>query len=156
MIPGAITAVAFPRFVKLLNSGFHSDVRRLYWFSVLAILIAVGFCSLIVFLFSYEILNLWISEEMAIQGSLLLKIFSVGIVINSIAHIPFTLIQSYGRSDLTAYVNLIQFPIYIGVLYYLITHYGVVGAASGWLLRMLLDSVINFIIAQNLLRDRND
>jgi O-antigen/teichoic acid export membrane protein len=60
-----------------------------------------------------------------------------------------SLLHAYGRTDLTAKLNLIEAPIFYILIYVMIYNYGVVGAAISWVVRIVIDSVILYFIAVN-------
>lgn len=146
IIPGALTAVLFPTFAAQMSRGskkaqaLFSDT--LYW-----LFIAMLPIILAIFLFSYEILEMWINDEFANNSSEILQILVVGLFINSMAHIPFTFIQSSGHARVTAIIHLAEFPVFMFVLWWLINEYGVMGAAWAWLLRMVVDTTLMFAYA---------
>ena len=73
---------------------------------------------------------------------------AVGIFIYSLAHIPFALVQGAGRPDLTAKLHLAEIPFYVVAAWWLITHYGVTGAAIAWVTRIAADAVALFWMAE--------
>ena len=81
----------------------------------------------------------------------MLQWLAVGVFINSIAQIPFAFIQGAGRPDLTAKLHLIELPFYLLVLWWLISSYGIEGAAIAWVGRVGFDSLVLFVIAGRLL-----
>jgi O-antigen/teichoic acid export membrane protein len=91
--------------------------------------------------FAPEILNLWLGPVFAAQGASVLRWLAVGVFFNSIAQIPFALIQSAGRPDLTAKLHLIELPGYGGALVWFIHTHGIEGAALAWTLRSAVDSI---------------
>ncbi|MGH9879111.1 MAG: hypothetical protein ACRD5H_15895, partial [Nitrososphaerales archaeon] len=70
-----------------------------------------------------------------------------GILVNSLAHIPFTLIQSGGHARLAALIHVVEFPIFMLALWWLTINYGVEGAAWAWLLRIVFDTGLMFACA---------
>ena len=52
----------------------------------------------------------------------MLQILAVGVFINSLAQVPFALLQGVGRPDLTATLHLIELPLYLGLLWWLDQH----------------------------------
>jgi hypothetical protein len=48
-------------------------------------------------------------------------------------------LHARGRSDLTAWVHLVEFPLYCGAFYFAAMRYGVRGAALAWFGRVVLD-----------------
>lgn len=143
IIPGALTAVLFPTFAAQITRG-DGEAQGLFKKVLLWLFLAMAPVVLVLILFADEILQLWINEEFASQSATILRILAAGILINSLAHIPFTLIQSSGNARLTAMIHLCEFPLFMLALWWLTTQYGVVGAASAWLLRMIVDTVLMF------------
>lgn len=143
IIPSALTAVLFPTFaVQMMERNkeswllFNKAVRWLY-----LLLLPV---TVVLTLFAYEILTWWIGLEFAKNSAILLQIFAVGIFINCMAHVPFTLIQSAGEARLTAIIHAAELPFFVIVLWWLTLKYGLVGAATAWLLRMTIDTLLMF------------
>jgi len=139
IIPGALTTVLFPHFasslVKKTNDAREVFFKAQFW------LFAVMFpVCLALFSFSYELLDLWLGAEFAKQSYIILRWFCVGILINCMAHISFTLIQSSGDTKRTAIIHLIELPMFIALLYFMVLQYGGVGAAIAWCLRMIIDT----------------
>jgi O-antigen/teichoic acid export membrane protein len=80
-----------------------------------------------------------------------LQWLALGVFLNSLAHIAFGFIQGVGRPDLTAKLHLIELPVYLVLVWYLIGAYGIEGAAIAWALRIGIDAIFLFGIAQHLL-----
>lgn len=143
IIPGALTAVLFPTFAAQISRG-GGEAQELFKKVLLWLFLAMTPVVLVLILFADEILRLWINEEFSSHGGTILRILATGILINSLAHVPFTLIQSSGHARLTALIHLCEFPIFMLVLWLLTTQYGVEGAAWAWLFRMIVDTILMF------------
>lgn len=143
IIPGALTAVLFPSFVAYALKD-QRKVKVLFDKSVQAIALIVLPITLFLFLFSDFLMEKWLGYEFANHSSKLLQIFSLGIFINCMAHVPFTLIQGAGKSRLSAIIHCIIFPIFLLTLWLLIGLYQEIGAAVAWLLRIIIDAVLMF------------
>lgn len=150
IIPGALTAVLFPTFsAQLSRAGGEAQAlfkTVLYW-----LFLAMFPVVVVLILFAEDVLRMWIDEAFAAQGATILRIFAAGILINSLAHIPFTLIQSCGRSRLTAMIHVCEFPFFLLALWWLTSQYGVVGAAFAWLVRMIVDTSLMFGFALSIM-----
>ena len=150
IIPGALTMVLFPAFatqmVKRDEQAWILFKKSVHW--LFAVLLPV---TVAIMLFAQEILSLWINEGFATHSAVLLQIFAVGILINCMAHVPFTLIQSAGRPRLTAIIHTAELPFFLGLLWWLTSDYGVVGAAIAWLTRMVVDTLLMFALCTPLL-----
>jgi O-antigen/teichoic acid export membrane protein len=143
IVPGALTSVLFPTFAALM---VHRDEQTLvlfkkavHWLFAALLPLTAG-----IMLFANEILTLWISSEFASHSAVLLQIFAVGILINCLAFVPFSLIQSSGKPRLTAMIHASELPFFLAILWWLTSAYGVLGAAIAWLMRMVVDSVLMF------------
>jgi len=146
IIPSALTSVLFPRFSARFSSA-GNEIKGIYYSSVIGISLIILIPSAVLSVWSHEIMSMWISTEFAHASSSLLAVFSWGMFIACIATIPFTLIQSAGGAKLTAMFHFVEFPIFIGLLYFLLNSYGAIGAAYAWFLRNLMDAIILFVAA---------
>lgn len=135
-IPGAIAAVLFPTFAVLGTTGDASGQSSLVVRYSLIMGLVMAPLTLLLFFFAHPILAWWISLKFANNASTILQICSVAAFVSGLAQIPYTMLQSKGRADITAVTHVIEFPIYIGLLFILVTISGPVGAAWAWLIRI--------------------
>ncbi|MBN2031112.1 flippase [bacterium] len=142
IIPQAIMTTLFPEFSKGLNIEDRKRICFLFGKSVKILLLTTGIISLILSFNAHDILNLWLGKTFAEQSTSLFQIFSVSILINFLALVPFTYLQGIGRPDLPAKFHLIELPIYLFLLWVSITTFGILGAAYAWLFRVTLDFVL--------------
>jgi O-antigen/teichoic acid export membrane protein len=92
----------------------------------------------------------WLGAEFALNSGGVFQILSVGVLFNSLAVAPFTAIHAAGRADLSAKAHLIELPLYLLTLWFLMRHFGIEGVAVAWLLRVVLDYLLMFSIARRL------
>ncbi len=147
LIPGALVGVMFPAF----SASFAQDPARTaalysrcvkYVFLILfpAVLLTVGLAQ--------NGLTLWLGADFAQHSSRVLQWLAVGVFLNSLAAVPYTLVQSVGRPDLTAMLHMAELPFYLLALWWLISIYGVEGAAIAWTVRVGVDALILFVMAK--------
>lgn len=151
IIPGAVTAVLFPAFAARMASH-DGDNFGLVRASVTTLFITILPITAGIAVFARELLTLWISADFAAHSATLLQIFAVSILINCMAQIPFTLIQSAGQPRVTAMLHCGILPIYLFSLWLLTRHFGVIGAAWAWFLRMIIDACTLFVLSAPVLR----
>jgi O-antigen/teichoic acid export membrane protein len=89
--------------------------------------------------FAPDLFQIWMGPAFALRSSVVLQILAVGVLINSIASMPFTAMWGIGRPDITAKFHLLELPLYLGACYLLIPRFGIQGAAIAWLLRVTVD-----------------
>lgn len=141
VVPGAIVTVLFPAFaVSMVQQPDRTALllRR----GSKYVLIAVFPIVLIIIAFAPEGLRLWLGSSFAEKGTTVLRWLAAGIFVNSFAQVPFALVQSAGRPDVTAMLHLIELPIYGGGLWLLTSKMGIQGTAIAWTGRILLDTLL--------------
>src|SRR5579864_7019341 len=151
IIPGSLVCVLFPA----LTTSFVQNIDRtavLFGKSLKFIFLSLFPATLIIVAFSGRGLTLWLGAEFARRGEHVLQWLAVGVFINSLAHVPFALVQGVGRPDLTAKLHLLELPCYILVLWYLTRRYGIDGAAVAWVLRVSVDTLLLFLLSTRVLR----
>src|SRR5207248_1679561 len=92
-------------------------------------------------------LALWLGAAFAEHSTRVLQWLAIGILFNSLAQIPFAFVQGAARPDLTAKLHLIEFPLYVILLIWLVTSVGIAGAAVAWAARAGVDMLVLFWIA---------
>jgi len=147
IIPVSLTMSLFPAFSVLGGVGDQQRLGTLFMRSVKYVLLTLGPVVLMVVLFAKEILQIWLGSEFAAQSTLAMQILALGVLVNSLAHTPYALLQGVGRPDLTAKFHLLELPLYIGIAWLLVSRWGIAGAAAAWTLRVALDAVLLFIAA---------
>lgn len=153
VLPGALTAVLFPAFAADLVYR-DGQTQILFAKAVQWLFMALFPVTLFMALFAQEILAVWVGSEFAFHSAMLMKIFAAGILVNCLAHVPFTLIQGAGQPRITALVHLFELPFFLLVIWGLTSKYGALGAAVAWFLRMVVDTLLMFVMC-NLLQGWN-
>jgi O-antigen/teichoic acid export membrane protein len=146
----AIVGVLFPAF----SATVGNDKIRAAWLfdrAVNFIFLIMFPLSLVIIALSYEGLELWLGTEFARNGQPVLQRLAVGVFIHSLARVPFVLIQSAGRPDILAKTFLIELPLYLIILWWSLVTYGIKGAATVWTIRIMVDTVIFFMVASYVL-----
>lgn len=148
IVPRSLVSAMFP---VMSSTRDVARLRDLLLRAVRYILLLVGIPSLTLFFAAHEVMSVWMGPDFAARSSLVLQILLVGIVANSIAQVPFALIQATGRPDITARLHVIEFPFYAAVAYVAISRWGIEGAAVAWSLRLLIDTAVLFYLARRLI-----
>jgi O-antigen/teichoic acid export membrane protein len=138
--------VLFPRFARAPVQGL-GDAGALFRRSVLLLFLVLYPVTLGIALFADELLSLWIGAEFAGQSHRILQVFALGILVNCLAHVPFTFLQAVGRARTVASIHLFEFPLFVLVLWVAAQTMGLMGAVFAWLLRMIIDTTLMFYFA---------
>jgi O-antigen/teichoic acid export membrane protein len=108
---------------------------------------------LVISLFSYDGLKLWVGEEFAANGYLVMQWLTVGALLYGLSMVPFSLVQSAGHPDWAAKLHLLELPVYLLLLWWALQHHGIVGASVVWTLRALVDAVALYAMSMILIPD---
>lgn len=154
IVPIGLMGVMFPAFAAVVGQD-QAHATRLFAKTVNYIFLCLFPVILIVVAFAHEGLELWLGGEFADNSGPVLQWLAVGVFINSLAQVPFGLLQSAGRPDLTAKLHLVELPFYLLLLWWMLDTYGIAGAAIAWVLRMAADGAFLFILANRLLSTRS-
>lgn len=146
IIPGVLVAVLFPEFTLLFQQNM-AKVWSLYKKAMVFLCIVMLPPAAILFVFAQSGLEWWINDEFSRNGYRVAQVLAVGVFINSFGHISQSLIQGFGRPDLTAKLHLAELAAYIPYLWLLIEHFGIVGAAYAWTIRVSISTVALAIMA---------
>ena len=151
IFPQSIMNTLFPEFSQGLGRTTEKRLQSLYWKAFKFIFMISGYICGIVFVFSSDILRIWLGQEFVVNSSALVHIFSLGIIFNFLAQVPFTYLQGIGRPDIPAKYHLMETPVYLIVLYLFITKIGLLGAVIAWCLRVIVDFFLLFYKSMELL-----
>ncbi|WP_417643382.1 flippase [Enterobacter kobei] len=149
ILPAAVGRAIFPK----LSSVIHKDelkknitISWLLMFAVCAPVVVIGI------IFAENILNIWLGANYSTHSKNILIVLLVGFLFNALAQVPFTAIQSAGKAKITALLHCVEIVPYFIMLYFLVQHYGLMGVAFAWSIRVIVDCVILTFISQRLMK----
>ena len=152
IIPAALCGALLPVLTSIRGSALIASYKlnqRRIAFSMLAACTAAAALA-------YPVLSLWLSPDFAQTALPVVLILAVGIWFNSIAQLPYTILHALGKPRLTAMFHLVELVFYFVVLYWLATAFGLIGAATAWLLRVLLDlALLHFAVNGYFKKEKN-
>ena len=146
LLPSSLTRALFPQIAVDLQTNLHrikKDLSRAVVILGLAALIPCGVCVIA----AEPLLRIWIGAEFAAQSKACLSILAAGIFVNSLAWVPFMLLQNLNQTKLLALIHLWEVPFYGAAFFFLVSRFGIVGAAWAWTARVAVDAVLMFYFA---------
>ncbi len=152
MIPNSLINALFPLLTGLGVVAAARQIERLFASSMRALLLLMSVPAVIALAFAPVILNVWMGPAYAAAGTVALRILAVGVLINAIAHIPYTFLEASGRPDVPAKFHLAELAIHVPLAWYLVGAFGITGAAVAWTLRVTLDTTLLLIAAKRIVR----
>jgi O-antigen/teichoic acid export membrane protein len=146
ILSGSLARTIFPRFSMLDRSDAarvsRESLRALA--AVITVLTVVGAVTLDPFL------RVWVGSDIASSSAPVGEILLIGFWLNSLAVVPFALLQAQGRPDLPAKFHVLELTPYIGGLVLGLHFGGIQGAAWAWSGRAAADAVLLFWAAREL------
>lgn len=143
VIPFSLARSLFPR----LSAVEEERARELGRDSIL--MLAAMFTPVIVIasVVMEPFLSVWLGPSLASASTPIAIILLGGVWANSLALIPFTLLQGRGRPDVTAKLHLIEVGPYLLVLFIGVKVGGAAGLAVAWSLRVTADAALLLTIS---------
>jgi O-antigen/teichoic acid export membrane protein len=155
LIPGGIAGVLFPALaVSLIQRSQRTEL--LLARGEKYIFLAVFPIVLVIVALAPEALRLWLGDSFATNGAAALRWLAAGVFVNSLAQIPYVLIQSGGRPDITAKIQLCELPLYLAAVWFLTKGLGVEGTAIAWAARSALDAFLMFFLARHVIPRKSE
>lgn len=139
VISVAISGVLFPLFSASWRLEKEKGASYMQKGAVYVVLILFPLLAFAAY-FAPELMGVWLGESFAQEGTPILRWLTAGTLSAAVAQIFFALVQGAGRSDWTGKLHLAEAIPYWLLLYILLNHYGVVGAAIAWFIRSAVDA----------------
>ena len=141
IVAASVCGVLFPLLVKKIPSDIKY-ANKIYWrsfwgiFGILILPVCIGISC------AHFILSTWINEQFAEQSKVIFCLFLIGFMIHGLIQPAFTWIQSSGKPQFTAFSHVFDLVLYVIYFPVFVKHYGVVGAAYSWVLRVTISFVV--------------
>lgn len=142
MFASAMTQSLIPAFAQLLGpknrdqlNGLFSRALRLNFIAILPMLLVMA-------VFARPFFATWAGEDFGRESTLPFYILLVGVFLNILAHIPYSLLMASGRTDVFAKAYWIELVPYIILVAFLTERFGAVGAALAWSIRIGTDAIL--------------
>lgn len=142
-IATSVSVVLFPNLINHNKSLIKQ--KELCSFGFTLIILIIFPILLLINFFSNKIIEYWLGIEFLKYSADIVIILASGILINSLASIPYILLQSKGRADLTAKYHIFQILPVIFLYWLLADKYGVIGIAYAWAIKVFIDYLLQMM-----------
>lgn len=143
-LPVAMMNVFFPMLARLhlhdeavgnsILTTVRASIRMLFAAWVPLMLLCV--------LFGEKVLIWWVGVDIAVESAGVWRWLAIGVLVNGFAHVPYALLQSAGRTDITAKLHMLELLPYFIFLWWALANHGITGAAMAWTLRVIVDTLL--------------
>jgi O-antigen/teichoic acid export membrane protein len=153
-LPAALLGVLFPAF-STAHVSDRSRAVTLFDSGVKFIFVAMFPAMLLLIAFAHQGLQLWLGRDFAEHSTVVVQYLAAAVFINSVGQVPFVHLQSIGRPDITAKLHLLELPFYATMLLLLVRHMGIQGAAVAWTIRIIVDTLLLYVISSRISPENN-
>lgn len=151
-LPGSLATALLPAVATLRAQGALGNLNRIYRNHLFLLTLVLAPLFLVMIALAPALLAWWLGPEYAQQTGTVFRLLLLGIGINGLAHLPYTILHGVGRPDITAKLHLLELPLFVAAASILIQNQGITGAALTWTLRATLDALLLFIAAARVMR----
>lgn len=125
----------FPRFSQMVSLHDQIGLKKLYHKSCQLMSVIILPVAIVVSFFSSEILLLWTGDPLTVANThSIVSILIIGTALNGLMNLPYSLQLAHAWTKLALYTNLIACLVMVPLIYFLVIHYGALGAASAWVI----------------------
>jgi O-antigen/teichoic acid export membrane protein len=142
LVPVSLIGSLLPALTSLEARAERERFGDLTSTSMRALMVVMAGPLALVFVFAPELLRVWLGPQYAEQSATALRILSVGVFTNALAHPLFISLYAKNRPDLPAKFHLIELVIHVPLTIVLIRSFGIAGAAAAWSTRVTLDTCL--------------
>lgn len=135
MFIAPITQTWYPRFVQYYGAGMQTNLVRSFHLSAQMVVSVSSVVALTGAFFSEPLLLFWTrNETLSETVSPVLSLLFVGNLLNTLMYIPYQMQLAHGITRVTVVLNSIMVIAIIPLIYIMVPVYGVLAAASIWLI----------------------
>jgi O-antigen/teichoic acid export membrane protein len=139
VVVGAVSSVIFPSLSRVMYE--QPDQWQAFFRRWLGIVAGMMFfvCALLA-IYLPTILQLWLKGNYVPESAVIGQVLCLGVFANAIGSMYYALLHARGRADITAGLHIIELPVFIISLIFLLQQFGLIGAAWAWVGRMAFDA----------------
>ena len=141
ILVGAVTTVIFP-FLSQIRISDPERARKIFLRALMGSAFVMSLATLAFWILGGAILDLWLGSSIPEQSRDIVRVLSLGLAPYALGTMCVAQLHSMGRTDWTAKINIIEFPLFLALVFYFIKNFGLIGAAWAWVLRVTVDATL--------------
>ncbi|WP_354686946.1 oligosaccharide flippase family protein [Cupriavidus necator] len=147
VLVGAVTTVTFP-YLSQRRVSDPAGAMRTFYRALLLSLAGMALVSAGFWLLGGMVLSLWLGGAIPPQSHEVICVLSLGLLPYTVGTMYVSLLHAGGDTEITARLNIVEFPLFLLLAWVLIRQYGIVGAAYAWVLRVSADALLLALISE--------
>lgn len=150
LFSGSIVQSLMPAFSQLQNEENRTALNKLYTRGVRLTFVWLLPAVVFMVIVGKPFFTYWFGTDFGRESTGPFYIIVGGFFFNVLAYFPFTAIMASGRSDIFARIYWIELGPYLILVWLCASHWGAIGAAFAWSLRVTCDALILFYLARRI------
>ncbi|HBE83391.1 MAG TPA: hypothetical protein DDW24_11490 [Blastocatellia bacterium] len=136
-----------PAFSQLQTVEKRSQLQSIYSRGIrISLVWALPILAFLI-LIAKPFFTIWAGVDFGEGSAIPFYLISIGLFINIIAYMPHAVILAAGRSDILAKIYWLELFPYLFVVWFLVSRFGLYGAAAAWSIRIIADAIIQSVMA---------
>lgn len=156
IIPASLMGAVYPTVSAMAALNDHERVGRVFSQALRKTALILAIPVVVILLFGPFLLRIWLGTEFAQEGRTVVRILALGVYVNALAHVPSGFLTALGRPDSIARFHVAELILHLPLAWFLILHFGIVGAAIAWTIRVSVDACLLFWASDSVIRDFSD
>ncbi len=148
MFSMAMVQTLIPAFSQLLAPDKKIQLNTLFSRSVRISLIGLVPSIMVLLVIAKPFFTIWAGKEFGIESVYPFYILLVGVFFGILVYIPNCVLLSSGRPDIFARFYLIEIIPYAALAFFLVSRFGILGAATAWSIREIVNALIFIWLAK--------
>jgi O-antigen/teichoic acid export membrane protein len=153
IIPASLMGAVYPTVSAMAAVNDHDRVGRVFSQALRKTAMLLAIPVVVLAIAGPFLLKIWLGPEFAEQGKVVIRVLSLGVYVNALAHVPSGFLTALGRPDTIAKFHVMELIIHLPLAWLLIVHFGIVGAAVAWTIRVSIDACLLFWATGGVVRD---
>ncbi|CAH2464462.1 MULTISPECIES: oligosaccharide flippase family protein [Bacillus cereus group] len=129
-VPAAVTSFLFPKFSLLHQKNDSESLRKVYFYASYAVTAVVVFIGAVVYIFSTDILTIWLGRGFASNDAVLINL-TFSIISGTLFIIPTYFLNGIGKIRISTFVNGFITIANIVFTVLLVPYFGLLGVGYG-------------------------
>ncbi|MFZ0929693.1 MAG: polysaccharide biosynthesis C-terminal domain-containing protein [Syntrophobacteraceae bacterium] len=146
LLPSSLSSTLFPAFSALHVKTEWDRIDEYFVRANRYLLTALIPMMFVLYVWAPEIFRLWLGHELALQVTLPFRVLIFGFGAALLAPLSGTLMEAIGRPDIVVKLYMVELPFNIAIVWVLVRHYGIPGAALSFTVRALLETSVLWLI----------
>ncbi len=144
----AMGQVLLPMFSQLQSPSREEELGRLYRRSIVSMILTLAPVAVVLAVAARPVLTNLIGLDYGRESTPACYLLLIGVVCSGLSYVPASLLFASDKAEIVARIRWYELVPYLVIAAVLTMKFGIVGAASAWTLRALVDSILLNIVVQ--------